>query len=349
MSNGAAIASLVLVVALGLPARAEDAQFPALRGELELALRSEAIASDTLTRSALFAEIELALEAQLARSWFLDTSLIVEPLDSDADEIRHAAFLETLVLRFENAHRWARFGKLTPRFGRAWQASAGLRVGDYAEDYEFAERWGLEVGGRLRSERWGSHALALSSSFADTSALSGSLINDRGRRRRSAGGPANTGRPDSFTLSLDGAAPGRLAALRYHAAFLSHARGRGDPRREFGWVAGLELPLRVSDLTEIAAFAEHAQLLNAGGAAGVARYTTASVELRRGPWHVALGGALRERGGVERARDRRIEASVGYRFASGLSVQLGGGGFREAGAPGFAVGLRIARSFRLGW
>ena len=353
----AATTTLLLLAGLGTAgaAGAQTPELPSLTASLRLELQDDWRLSGEGPGDGShhpFATLELGLEARLAGSWSADVGVVLEPVrepEPAQSELfgGHGVFVETLALRYAGERWSARVGRFTPRFGVAWDAAAGLYGRDFAEDYELAERWGLEAALEFGGQSWGSHELGASVFSVDTSPLSGSLLTDRGRVRRFHGGPGNTGRPDSFVVSLDGSAPGP-DGLRYHASFVQQGRGRGDRRTERGLALGVSLPFALPAEFRATAFVEHARIFHAGGVPGDAQYLTSSLELSRGRCYGAIGFALRKTSGGGSGRDRFLEVSGGCRIGLGLDLAIAWRAGRDGGVETHGLGLRSTRAFHFG-
>ena len=117
-------------------------------------------------------------------------------------------------------------GKFEVDFGVAWDDAYGIYGSDLAEEYELTERIGVGAEVHLADTAFGTHKLSGSVFFADTTFLSGNLINGNDRLRRSDGGPGNTEYPSSFSLAAHGTGFILPTDVNYHAAFSYLPAGR---------------------------------------------------------------------------------------------------------------------------
>jgi hypothetical protein len=174
-------------------------------------------------------------------------------------------FLETLFLRWE----WDRFslhaGKFNPAFGFAWGLAPGIYGVDFAEDYEITERIGFGGTIEFGNAAVGRHRLGADAFFVDTSPLSRSLLHDRGRTRRSDGGPSNTLSPESFSITLRGGGIPRLPGLTYNLGFANQHRADAGGRSERTAVAGLTYGFSPLEYLGIELLSEYAHLHHAEG------------------------------------------------------------------------------------
>ena len=91
--------------------------------------------------------------------------------------------VETFFLTYNAEEHGLFVGKFNPLFGRAWDLAAGLYGSDFAEDYEITERLG--IGGYFDlSPSLGINRLSASMFLADTTLLSETAFNNRGRFTR---------------------------------------------------------------------------------------------------------------------------------------------------------------------
>jgi hypothetical protein len=293
----------------------------------------------------------LGVRFGLPAGFAIHTTLHLEPVqDQTADQGRyagHAAWVETLNLRWQSGPVLLFGGKIHPRFGAAWYRVPGLYGADFAGDYELHEKLG--AGAEIDLEdvfgfapALGGHEFRVEAFQADTSFLSSGLLHPRWaqvaqgtdlttgegtfltlwRRRdsRALGGADNASGVAGLTTSLVGTGidlPGD-AGLGYSVAFSLRAPGSdatavGRGRRERGATAalfgafGLPFDFRFLPLVEVT----HQDA--AGGYAGNrADWLTAVATLRRGAVAVSL---------VEMRR-RVVDEQTGRSFAHERAVHL---------------------------
>jgi hypothetical protein len=141
----------------------------------------------------------------------------------------------------------------------------GIYGADFAEDYELTERIGF--GGSLTggNDDYGFHTLSSNLFFLDTTFLSKSAFTNRGRTRKSDGGVSNTESLESFSVTLDGADMPFLPGLGYTLGVERQEGGKGDPKDELGFVAGLYGAFDVTSETTLEPILEYVYLDNAEG------------------------------------------------------------------------------------
>ncbi|MBR0655857.1 hypothetical protein [Plastoroseomonas arctica] len=259
----------------------------------------------------------------------------------------HAAWVETLVLRWDIG-TWTFFGgKIHPRFGVAWQRAPGLYGADLAAEYELREKLGFGVQLDIReltalNPDFGIHILQFEVFRADTSLLTAGVGHPRwtspeGRLRwrngRDLGGADNTPGMGGFALSLTGSdieIPGAEGStLGYAFSYTRREPGQDAnaaerARREDGRLAFLrghfELPLNLV----LEGMGEIARLDATEGFAGRRTLsTTGAITLRRGALafsYVQAARSTRELGRPDNIRQRSVNATLDIGAATGIEI-----------------------------
>lgn len=218
----AVLAATLLLSGHAMAQTAQEEAFPRLEIESLFELQSDwtfAAEDEESELNDLYTTIEPFLALWVTPRVALMSGLVFEPVEEpDLGRSREfkdqGLFVETLFLTYE-AERFSVYaGKINPPFGLAWDLAPGIYGVDFAEDYELTERIG--GGGLLVLEGYGSHRLSANTFFLDTSILSDSVVNTRGRTERSDGGASNTGDLSSFSVTLDGGEMPALPHLFYH-------------------------------------------------------------------------------------------------------------------------------------
>lgn len=238
-------------------------------------------------------------------------------------------------------------GKFEPRFGRAWDITPGIYGNDLTTDYQLIEMVGVGGTYSIGGGAGGSHVLGASAFFADTTVLSESLFSNRGRLTLFDGGPANTGRLDNFTVTLDGSDIAAMPGLSYNLGFARLAAGRGDLADQTGYVLGLAKSTALTPRLTLTLNGEIAHFDNFGGTRDDGTYYTLAAELARERWRGVLATTILERalagGGSETTS--LLQVSGGYTFDNGLDVDLGYAFTNEAGDFTHMVGIELRRQF----
>jgi hypothetical protein len=325
----------------------EEESFPNVRGEILCKLENSwTYRSDDgdSELNDLYLTIEPSFSFGLTERISLEAGLVLEPVfDPRPAESRYLTdeglFAEQLFLQYATGRWGVRAGKINPHFGIAWDAAPGIYGVDFAEDYEITERIG--VGGflRLGNDRAGLHRLTADVFFLDTSFLSRSALNDRGRVKRSDGGPSNTGDLRSFALTLESEEIANLPGFGYHLGFSRQEAGRGG-RDEYDYAAGLVYGFSPREDVEVELLSEYVYQRGAEGERQSRHYHTQSGTLSWKGSNLALSYTLRDLDGGD--RDHLFQASVGYELAMGLAIDVGWRYVREDGIGNDGLGARIS-------
>lgn len=239
-------------------------------------------------------------------------------------------------------------GKFNPRFGQAFGTAPGLYGDDFAKDYEIEEQLG--VGGVLTisegSDLLGTAELSANLFMADRTVLSNSAFERRGRLFLDDGGPANTQRPESFSLTLDGWDPGYLPGLTYNAGVMLRAAGEGDAEDELGAVLGLEQRIALSETLELTVMGEVARFVSFEAGGDDATYLTVGAELDVEGWRVGVGGAaiVHDRHAAPDRTDTlfTLDLRKDWKLGPGrLRTQVGWALIDEKAIESHALGVRI--------
>lgn len=260
-----------------------------IKGELSVELQSDhtfdsedpdAELSDTYTTTEVGVDVTFG-EHLLAHGGF-----VLEPvLDPGPGEDRffedHGLYAEELFGQVNLGRSVSILGgKFNPAFGTAWDVTPGLYGTDFAEDYETTERIGFAAAIERTNRALGTATLAGSVYQADTSELSRSLFNDRGRTSVSDGGVSNTESLESYTATLDAAEAPALGGANLHLGYRFQKQGKtaADLEDEHGYVTGLNGSRSVNGV-EWGWIVEIAYLDNAEGT-------------RDELWYITVGGSV---------------------------------------------------------
>ncbi|MDP6977823.1 MAG: hypothetical protein QF570_04375 [Myxococcota bacterium] len=337
---------------MAVAAEGADQPFFRLSGEFLFETQNDRTvraASDDEEINDLYITIEPYLSLGFGEYVSLEAGLILEPVagpQPGADRYieDEGLCVEELYLRYANERWGVRAGKFNPTFGVAWDVAPGIYGVDFAEDYELTERIGGGGFVRLGDERYGFHRFAADLFFADTSFLSGSGLHDRGRLRRSDGGPSNTGDPRSFALALEGEEIPRLTGMTYHLAF-SRQKVAGAARNQYGYAAGLSYAFAPTDDVEIQLLSEYVHQRGVEGERLQRHYYTQSGAASWRGWNLALSSTLRDSDSREGGpTDHLLQLSAGYGFDFGLSIDVAWRYAREDGSAAHGFGGLIAHT-----
>ncbi len=337
---------LVLVPSLLLSlllSAAENDGFPSISGTVLFELQADAAYdSDGATAefNSLSATIEPALSLRFSEAISINAALVFEPVADPripGDDLwfdHEGLFVEALTLNYNSERFFLHAGKMGVNFGMAWDAAPGIYGVDIPEEYEIAERIGFGGGVHFGSETSGQHSLSASVFFADTSTLAGSVFTRRNRTRRGDGGPSNNGDLSSFAVALDGSEFPALPSFRYHLAVMQQGNGLASEDDELSLAIGAEYEFSINDDISVTPLIEYVDQSDAGGVVGDdTTYLTATLATTYKKWNLALAWTRKETdsAGGARSNAEQFQASAGYAFASGISVDVGWMTHREDG------------------
>lgn len=117
----------------------------------------------------------------------------------------HKLFVNELVLNFftdSNINLY--LGKFSPSVGFDYHIFPGMYGYQKIEEYAITERLGYGLMLNQNFGDFGTHKFNISTFFKDTTSLSNSIINDRGKTKKSDGGVSNTQDFSSYAVSLEG-------------------------------------------------------------------------------------------------------------------------------------------------
>lgn len=350
-------AALLMLGVAHAAGAAEPAQtrFPSITGNILVEIQNDgAVASDdpAAELNDLFNTTEASLALNFNQALSIQSLTVIEPVrDPKPNKDRyfgdHGGFFEEIYLQVEFDGIRLFGGKFDAPFGTAWDAAPGIWGVDFAEDYELVERLGGGIAFTLPDAGLGHHTVTAAVFFADTTALSRSALTDRGRTRLSSGGPSNTETPESFSLAIDSEAIPGLPGATVHAAFRHQAAGIGDFAAENGVVLGVHKIFELNGGRSLTTILEGVFLDNADAGPDNRYFLTSGARLQDGPWNASLSHTARKTDirGAGHVTDHLFQATGGYEFANGITVD---GGYRFAEEDGIAthiIGFLVTKVF----
>ena len=353
----------LLVLALMQPsntAAEEEKSYPSVEGELVVEIQNDNFYNSddsTAERNELFTTTEPTVKFNFSKRLSVTAHAVFEPVQgarSDDDDRyfqAHGLYIEDLFLQYQTNGLSFKNGKFGQSFGQAWDTAPGIYGTDFAEDYELAERIGLEIGYTFKSKSVGEHTLKAGTFFQDRTFLSNSAITNRGRTVASAGGPSNSGILNSYAVSLEGPIP-VTPDLGYHLAYADQAQGEGNTSRQRGFVVNLNYSKIIGDVT-FAPMIEYAYFDGWDGTDNQQRYfITAALTTEWKDFKLALSytGRNTDPASGSNVNDDLFQASIGYNFgckvfAGCLSFDTGYRFAEESGTDTHAWGALLAYTY----
>lgn len=362
--SAAGLAALLLAAAPA--AHATGFEFA---GELTVELQSDNMYSTDDGADAEFTDTYTTTEAELSLSrggFSVNTLLLVEPMldpgepggggvdksSVEEGESRtfqdHGLVVEALTLDYETGDLHLYAGKFGPHFSLAYDEAPGVYGTDMSEDTnEIAEMVGAGFaygfGGDARS-----YTLSGSVFTADTSDLSDSVGNKRGRLREADGGPGNTGSMESFAVALDIEQEGLLVHLGAVQMTTDYLVDEDTGERD---EAGADDETRAVAAAQFAvaegltALVEYAHFSNFEGVKDIDAqvFTVGGMMEFDGGWYAAASYTSRDP--EEAPADAQFQASGGYVFDSGLELSAGWKWLEEDNVQSRTLGLFAVHSW----
>lgn len=333
------LAGLAFPMMTGAVAAADE---PRISGELVLELRSDTayqsdVAANELTNTT--AAIELGTSINLGQGFAVNSTIIAEQINGPAKDAflsEHGAFFQELNLSYATGNVEVTAGKFNPNFSIGFDIVPGFMGDTFAADNEITEMVG--IGGAYSIND--SMTLSGSAFFADTSFLSESFGTNRGRTRRSAGGPANTDAPESFAIALDGSDVPGVEGLTYHLGFVRLADDTNDD--ELRLAAAGEYAFEINEDLTLTPMAEYVRVWNSGGNGNDDRnylVLGAALDYRSWQFSTVYTGRFIENTGAANVNDHFYAATVAYNFDFGLEASLAWNHTRDANVDTQTVGL----------
>jgi len=234
--------------------------------------------------------------------------------------------IEELKLYYENEDMKFSLGKFDPSFGTAHRKSKriGVFASQLAEDYNLREKLGANVTALLEGSQ-----ISFSTFFNDSTDLSQSAINDRGRESRNNGLSSNTGSFSSYSVLMEGEDFLTVDNWFYNVGFRSLGVDKESRKRESGLVVGSEYLYKIGRETSLIPFFEMVRINNFSGESGrSANYITIAAIGKYASWTASTSLILRN---IKRpttsalqgtAYDRQLQFSIGYKFTDNLTLDV---------------------------
>jgi len=257
-------------------------------------------------------------------------------------------------------HTQLQVGKLQVPFGRAMDAAPGLYTNDFVSTYDLGGMLGATYAYRWFGQKAGMVQGGLNLYTADTTELSRPFLRSGARAQRSDGGPANTGKLDSYALTVNWNSIPALPYLELQAGYMRNRAGVAQPdtgpaddevisvvSARYIWApessGDLDSTLRGRYL-DVVPLVEYADVQNEDAVAGNdTRYLTTSVTVDYGRWVFGATRTDKRRPWAPGAgrHDYLNELSMGYRVTGQLTMALSVGSQAQGGQDSNLVGFAV--------
>lgn len=255
--------------------------------------------------------------------------------------------IEELKLFYENEDMKFTLGKFDPSFGTAHRKSKriGVFASQFAEDYNLREKLGANITALLEGSQ-----ISFSSFFTDSTDLSKSAINDRGRQSKSNGLSSDTGSFSSYSILMEGENFLTIDNWFYNIGYRSMGVDYSGHKRETGYVLGSEYLYKIGKETSLIPFVEIVRIQNFSGESGrVSNYATIAAIGKYSSWTASASFMIRN---IDRSKttvsnpiksitDKQIQFSIGYKFTDNLTLDVSRAEINENYSKGGMFGANL--------
>jgi|APGre2960657423_1045063.scaffolds.fasta_scaffold00185_3 hypothetical protein len=253
--------------------------------------------------------------------------------------------VEEIKIQYQNDDIKIFAGKYDPTFGNAHRKSKRIGVfsAQFAEDYNLREKIGLGAVALLESSQ-----ITFNTFFNDTTDLSSSVINNRGRANKKNTLSGATSTISSYSVSMEGEDLFDIKNLFYNFGYRSLGVEKAyNSKREIGYVLGGEYLHKFGNESSIIPFVELVDIKNLSGISGRnAQYITLAIIGNYRNWTTSISNQTRN---IEKnyhnnyhTFDRQSQLSIGYRFTNNITLDIARAEIREDAKKGSLVGINLS-------
>lgn len=290
----------------------------------------------------LYLEAKFSFYTYFTNNIYLYNSFNIEPV-KDPKYGENRAFSDiglwwdNLNLNFETDIILIGVGRGAPNFSIGYIAGPGIWGSDDSYDnLKTGDKWGIAVAPNISLGVVGDVSISASLFMADNTTLSDSYITRRGVFYREYGGPSNTGKLNSYAISIDGLNISILPDLQYHFGYMNQkveqlsfdmvnyiSTDSLDNEQRF--VMGLLYNYKIDDETILTPFIEYGSIKNDLGRKKYNKdILTTSLELNKNNWIHSIAYSKVKNIDFEGSNsDYSISYTVGYTFDPGIEANLG--------------------------
>lgn len=256
--------------------------------------------------------------------------------------------LEELKVNFENEDMRFSAGKFDPTFGVAHNKAKriGVFTSQFTEDYNLREKLGGSLTAILENAQF-----TLNSFLNDTTGLSQSALNHRGRAERNDGSAGNTGTLSSYSFSMEGSNFFGIEDWVYNLGFRSlSVDAISGSEREKGYVFSSEYSYQIGRRSYLIPFMEVVKIDNFTGEEGRnAIYTTTALIANYSSWTTSVSSLRRDIRQSQRTsniKDYQLQLSVGYKFTNNITLDVSRSTIKEDGYKASLVGVLLSYLYK---
>ena len=243
----------------------------------------------------------------------------------------HPLFIGTLTFNYDSEAFSAYIGKFNPVVGFNYHDFPGMYISQTVEHYGIRERVGFGMEVRQDLEDYGQHSLHVSSFFADT-ALSDSVLRQRGNNSKEDGGASNTEEFESYSISVAGKDFYSLdnnivEGLSYRVGHATQAAADNNSRDEYRYSVSVGYKHIFSRNLNARLVTEHMAINNLGGEKSHDRsYNIMALRFNYKSWNWGTAYTFIDNTAEEEKENHDghiVELSAGYKFDNGVSLDVG--------------------------
>ena len=352
--------------------RAEEVkQFPNITGSVLFQAEADRVLSSKKTSVSpnnAFFYVEPKINLNFNRNWAIKTDWRLQPNDvfTTRDQVnpeRYRTFLSTdrglglhepallieeIKVQFENEDMKFFAGKFDPGFGTANNKTKriGVFTSQFTEDYNLREKIGAGISALLENSK-----VTVNTFFNDTTGLSESALNNRGRADRKNGQAGNTGTLSSYSILMSGqnfvGIDDWIYNIGYRSLGVDNIAGR---KREKGYVFGTEYAYQIAENTTLIPFFEAVKINNFTGEEGRnAIYSTTALIAKYSSWTASvaiLTRNIKQRQRTYNISDNQMQLSVGYKFTDNLTLDVTRSNLKEDGYKASLIGAQVSYLYK---
>ncbi len=350
----------------------EKSEFPNISGNVLTQFKADRVLSTSksgVSPNNAYVYVEPNLALNLNQNWSIKTDWRLQPNSvlttrDKSDPERYRTFLqsgrgigshdtgllvEELKVNFKNEDLEVFAGKFDPKFGTAHNKTKriGIFTSDFTEDYNLREKIGAGITALLENSK-----ITFNTFFNDTTGLSSSAINNRGRAQRNDGLAGNTGTLSSYSIAMSGDNFLGYEDWFYNAGYRSLSVDKMNGRSaEKGYVFGSEYSYKVGVQTYLVPFVELVKIDNFTGLQDRnALYLTAALMAKYSSWNASVSYLNRhmkqQNQGLGNINDKMLQLSIGYKFTNNVTLDVTRSNIKENGYTASLIGAMLSYVYK---
>ncbi|MBK5344135.1 hypothetical protein JFU48_22425 [Pseudomonas sp. TH49] len=352
---------------------ADDGQYPNVGMDYDATFQFDHVHADTpqggnRNSSDAYPDINSTFYFRFSRDQQIQLSTEINPIDPPKpgqkrffDDV--GLVVNDLNYYQNNANSAFMVGKYHVPFGRAADTAPGLYTEDFVATYDLDGMLGGTVAYRYFDQTLGMIEPNVSVYTADNSFLGRPYFRHGEKLQRSDGGPSNTGKLDSYALTVNWLAIPAIPFLEMQVGYMANKQGEDVPqngnaadetikvasaRYIWAYAPSTDLePTLAGHYFDIVPFVEFADVHNEDAIQGNdTRYLTTSLTFDFGDWAVGATRTDKQRqstGGADH-QDYLNELSVTYNITGQIKLGVSAGTQKEDGQVSDLIGLALTYS-----